>query len=77
MAYDLLPRTLFKEVTDKLADAITARLVRGVPKLKCAETSRCQPRKLRSGWLRRRIQKRIDDAQPVFNDLPVLHVFRV
>jgi hypothetical protein len=34
MAYDLLPRTRFKEVTAKLADAIAARLVRGVPKLK-------------------------------------------
>ncbi len=32
VAYGLLPRTLFKEVTTKLADAIEARLVRVVPR---------------------------------------------
>ena len=32
VAYGLLPRTLFKEVTAKLADAISARRVRVVPR---------------------------------------------
>ena len=32
VAYGLLPRALFKEITSKLADAITARTVRVVPR---------------------------------------------
>jgi len=34
VAYGLLPRSRFKEVTAKLADAIAARRVRVAPKLK-------------------------------------------